>query len=70
VKIKCDTAYVIIKINEKLFYAILMKINYPSRYPAILINDMTFASRHEQVVPPARQDGPFNTGATSPMPLN
>ncbi|ETA88911.1 hypothetical protein A628_00988 [Salmonella enterica subsp. enterica serovar Cubana str. 76814] len=47
-----------------------MKINYPSRYPAILINDMRFASRHEQVARPARQDGLFNTGATSPMPLN
>lgn len=41
VKIKCDIVYVIIKINEKLFYVILMKINYLLWYLVILINDMS-----------------------------
>ncbi|HHA3462990.1 TPA: hypothetical protein ACODJE_003901, partial [Salmonella enterica subsp. salamae serovar 42:g,t:-] len=41
-------------------------INYPSRYTAILINDMTFASRDAQAERPGRQDRLFNIGATPP----
>ncbi|EAR3203192.1 hypothetical protein EJQ17_17035, partial [Salmonella enterica] len=63
--IKCDTAFIIIKINKKVFYAILMKINYSSRYMTILINDMTFASRREQVKRPTKQDWLFNVCAKS-----